>query len=185
MIERSLVLLKPDAVQRGLIGEIIGRFERTGLKIVGLKMVWVNKDLAIKHYPETLIPIVGKKTLDDWKEMGIETDKTAEQLGAEIHKDLLKFTTEAPIVAMVLEGVHAVLIIRKIVGHTSPHKAEPGTIRGDYSPISMGYATQRRFGGRNLIHASGNVKEAEREIALWFKPEELYKYSSVHDAHVQ
>ena len=185
MIERTLVLLKPDAVQRGLVGEIIQRFEKAGLKIVGMKMIWVTEKFARKHYPEELIPIIGKKTLDDWKELGIETDMSANELGKKAHEELIRFATEAPVIAVVLEGVHAVKMVRKMVGHTSPHKAEPGTIRGDYSTISMGYATKRGFGGRNLVHASGSVEEAEREIALWFSPNEIYDYEHVHEKHVK
>jgi nucleoside-diphosphate kinase len=185
MIEKSLVLLKPDAVQRGLVGEIITRFEKAGLKIAGMKMVWISKELAGRHYPETLIPIMGKKTLADWDEMGVETKLSAEELGTQARNDLINFATEAPVVALVLEGVHAVAMIRKMVGHTSPHKAEPGTIRGDYSTISMGYATKRGFGGRNLIHASGSVEEAKTEVNAWFSPEELHDYKHVHHTHVQ
>ncbi|MBW2988065.1 nucleoside-diphosphate kinase [Candidatus Woesearchaeota archaeon] len=185
MIERTLVLLKPDAVQRALVGEIIHRFERAGLKIVGLKMIWVTEEFARKHYPEDLIPIIGRKTLEDWKELGISAEESPEELGKRAHEDLIRFTTEAPVIAMVLEGVHAVKIVRKMVGHTSPHKAEPGTIRGDYSTISMGYATKRGFGGRNLIHASGTPEEAEHEIELWFSPNEIYDYPTVHEKHVK
>ncbi len=185
MNERSLVLLKPDAVQRAITGQIISRFERAGLKIVAMKMVWIDKKFASIHYPEHLIPIVGKKTLADWDDMGIKTKKTAEELGVEIMEDLMNFTTEAPILAMVLEGIHAVSQIRKMVGHTSPHKAKPGTIRGDFTTISMGFATQRRFGGRNLVHASGTIEEAKKEIDLWFKSEEVHDYKTVHEPHVR
>jgi nucleoside-diphosphate kinase len=185
MIEQTLVLLKPDAVQRCLVGKLIERFEQTGLKIVAMKMVWIDEKFAKQHYPDTLIPIVGNKTLVDWEELGIKTKKTAEELGREIMEDLVKFTTEAPIIAVVFEGVHAVAMVRKMVGHTSPHKAQPGTIRGDFTTISMGYATKRRFGGRNLIHASGSVEESKREIELWFNPSEIHDYKTVHEAHVK
>ncbi len=185
MIEQSLVLIKPDGVQRGLIGEVIKRFENVGLKIVGMKMQRVDKKFAERHYPKRLIPILGGKTLADWEDLGIKTTKGKEELGKQAWNDLIKFTTEGPILAFVLEGVHAVQIVRKMVGHTSPHKADPGTIRGDYSPISMGYATVRKFGGRNLIHASGTVEEAKAEVKLWFKPGELHTYKTVHETHTR
>ncbi len=184
MIERTLVLIKPDGVKRSLSGEIISRFEKTGLKIVGLKMVWVNKEFAKKHYPEELIPRLGEHTIKDYTEMGVKTTESKEVLGKKAWENLLDFFTEGPIVAIVLEGVHAIEVVRKITGSTSPNKAQPGTIRGDFSSISMGYATIRKFGGRNLIHASGTKEEAKDEIKLWFKENELHSYKSVHDEHV-
>ncbi len=185
MIERSLVLLKPDAVQRGLVGKIITRFENAGLKIVGMKMLWVSKEFAGKHYPESLINIMGKKSIEELEDLGIKIDKSEEEIGRQAREDLLEFITEAPLIAIVLEGVHAVSMIRKMVGNTSPHKANPGTIRGDFSTISMLYANKRGFGGRNLVHASGNVEEAKQEISKWFKPEELHEYKHVNEPHVQ
>lgn len=185
MIEQTLVLIKPDGVQRGLIGEIIKRFENVGLRIAGMKMVWIDAKFAEKHYPKNLIPILGGKTIKDWEDLGIKTTKTKEELGKQAWEDLIRFTTEGPIIAFVLEGVHAVMIARKMVGHTSPHKAEPGTIRGDFSPISMGYATVKKFGGRNLVHASGTVEEAKKEIELWFKKDEIHSYETVHERHVK
>ena len=184
MIERTLVIIKPDALKRSLTGEIIARFEKAGLKVVGMKMVSITKEFAKKNYPEEIIPRIGGKTLADWKEMGIKTDKDEKGVGRDAWNDLIVYITEGPVVALILEGVHAVDVVRKITGSTSPHKAQPGTIRGDYSHISMGYATHRRFGGRNLIHSSGSVEEAEMEIKLWFKKDELFKYKGVHDEHL-
>ena len=185
MIERTLVIVKPDGVKRSLTGEIISKFEKAGLKLIGMKMIIIDKNFDKKHYPESLIPIIGDKTLKDYDEMGIKVNENKESIGKKAWEDLLNFITEGPVVAFVLEGVHAVEVVRKLTGSTSPSKAQPGTIRGDYSHISMGYATYRKFGGRNLIHASGTKEEAKKEINLWFKENELYNYKGVHDEHVR
>ena len=158
MIERSLVVIKPDGVERGLVGEIIKRFENAGLKILGIKMVWLDKKFAAEHYKA-------------------HKDKS-------FFNELVDFITEGPVVAMVLEGVHAVDNVRRLVGSTSPHTAPPGTIRGDFAHISMAYASQMGLGGKNLIHASGNLEEAKEEIKLWFSDKELYTYTTVHEKHV-
>jgi len=162
MIEQTLVLVKHDGVSRGLIGEIISRFERRGMKIIGLKMAHVDKDFAQKHYTEDITVRRGQKVRDM----------------------LLEFITVGPIVAMAIEGVDAVENVRKIVGETQPMKALPGTIRGDFAHISMKYASEKGSGGKNLIHASATKKEADDEIKLWFKKEELHTYKTVHEIHV-
>jgi len=184
MIERTLILLKPDAVQRALVGEIISRFERVGLKIVGLKLVQVDPELAKKHYPDLLIPIVGNKTKKDWDAYGIKYTETVEEIGKMIVDATRKFIQEGPVVAIVLEGLHAVEIVRKLVGTTGPKDSPPGTIRGDFAHLSLGYASTKRKGAANLIHASGNLEEAKKEIELWFKKAELHSYPTVHDIHV-
>ncbi|MBI2647484.1 nucleoside-diphosphate kinase [Candidatus Woesearchaeota archaeon] len=158
MIERSLIIIKPDGVARGLIGEIIKRFENAGLKIIGMKMVWVDAKFAEEHYKAHI-----KKSF---------------------FKELVDFITEGPVVAFVVEGVHAVDNVRKLVGATSPHEAAPGTIRGDFAHQSMAYASKKGIGGKNVIHASGSKKEADEEIKLWFKKEELHSYTTVHEKHV-
>jgi len=158
MIERSLVIIKPDGVQRGLVGEIIKRFENTGLKIIGMKMVWADRKFAEEHYKA--------------------------HKAKPFFKDVVDFITEGPIVAFVLEGVHAVENVRKMVGSTSPNEAAPGTIRGDFAHISMKYASEKGSGGKNLIHASATKKEADDEIKLWFKKGELHSYKTVHEMHV-
>jgi len=185
MIEQTMILLKPDAVARGLVGEITTRFEKAGFKIVGMKMVHVNEEMAKKHYSAKLIPIIGKKTTEDYSELGIECDLSPEDLGKKAYADLIKYATESPLIAVVLEGVHAVKMVRKMVGVTSPHRSAPGTIRADYSTISMGYATFVGMGGRNLIHASGSLEEAKEEIQLWFKKEEIMSYENVNDKHTR
>jgi len=162
-MEQSLVLLKPDAVQRGVMGRIISRFEDAGLKIIGMKMVWMDKDLSWKHYEE-----VGK---------------VATRRGEPVLQRMLKFMTSGPVVAMCLEGIGAIEIVRKMVGATEPRAAAPGTIRGDFSHVSYAYADSKDLGIKNLIHASGDANDAKLEIALWFKPEELHSYKTVHEAH--
>jgi len=161
MIEKTLVLVKPDGVQRGLIGRIISRFEDAGLKIVGLKMVWINKEFAHKHYTEDL----------------------ARRRGEHVRKYMTDFITSGPVVAMVLEGVHAIENVRKICGTTEPKAAPPGTIRGDYSHVSFEHCDKKKQVVKNIIHASADKKDAEYEVELWFKPEELHGYKTVHDIH--
>lgn len=158
MIQRTFVALKPDAVQRQIVGQIITRFERVGLKIVGLKMVWVDKDFAKKHY--------------------------AEHVGKSFYKFLEQMITEGPVIAMVLEGVEAVSVVRKLVGPTEPSKALPGTIRGDFAMHSYEHADSKGSAVKNVIHASDSLESAKREIALWFSDSELFDYHTVHEKHV-
>lgn len=158
MIERTLVLIKPDAVVRKLIGKIIGRFEDVGLKIVGMKMVWLNKDFSKKHY--------------------------AAHIAKPFYKGLEEFMTCGPVVAMVLEGVHAVEVVRKHTGSTEPFSALPGTIRGDYAHHSYTFADKKGSAIKNVIHASGTQEDAKTEILLWFSKEELHTYKTVDEVHV-
>ncbi len=160
-IKRTLILFKPDAVQRGIVGEILTRFERVGLKIVGTKMIFPDKDHYHKHYEKIgkMITRRGEKAFDL----------------------ALTFMTQGPVIAMVLEGVDAVDLVRKLVGITEPKNAAPGTIRGDFSHMSFGYAGQAGRGIPNLIHASGCMEEAAEEIAHWFNDGELYEYSTPRD----
>lgn len=191
-MERTLVILKADAVQRGIIGEIITRFEKVGLKIIGMKMLVPDEPLANKHYPverREFIEGMGKKTLENYEEQG--KDPIAEfghadphKIGLQLQKWLVEFITSGPVLAFVLEGPHAVELTRKIVGHTLPSKAQPGTIRGDFSFDSSALANESKRPIRNLIHASGNREEAEFEISLWFRQEELYQYDTVHQRHM-
>ena len=158
MIQRTLVLIKPDGVQRCLSGRIISRFEDVGIKIVGMKMVWVDKEFAKDHYFEH-----------------VEKD---------FYKGLETVLTMGPVIAMVLEGVEAIPKVRKLVGSTEPHSAEPGTIRGDFAHVSYGYADSNKLGIKNLIHASDSPKSAEKEIKLWFEDKEIHSYKNVHDVHI-
>lgn len=142
-VERTLVIIKPDAVVRGLIGEIISRFEKRGLKIIGIKMIHIDRELAEKHYEE--------------------------HKGKPFFEPLIDYITKAPSVVMVVEGRYAISVVRKMCGATDPKDAEPGTIRGDYG-LDVGDAIY------NVIHASDSEETAKREIALYFKDEELFKY---------
>jgi nucleoside-diphosphate kinase len=182
-MERTLVILKPDTIQRQIVGEIITRFERAGLKIVGMKMLEATYEMAKKHYPDELIPIVGEKTKKDWDTYGIEYSESVEEIGSMIVEATRKFLMETPVIALVLEGGHAVEIVRKMVGSTGPKDSPPGTIRGDYAHLSLGRASILKKGAANIIHASGNVKEAKDEIAHWFNKGELFTYKTVHEDH--
>ena len=181
-MERTLVIFKPDAVQRGVVGEIIARFEKVGFKIVGMKMLVPSEELVSSHYKEDLVPIMGNKTTKDWDAWGIKYDKSKEEIGQEVLTATRKFMRSSPVIAMVLEGFGVVEVVRKMVGSTGPKDSAPGTIRGDYAHISLGQASLKNKGGANLLHASGNPEEAKQEIALWFKPEEIIgDYKLVHE----
>ena len=161
MIERTLIFVKPDGVERGLVGEILTRFEKVGLKLVGLKMVLVSKDHAKKHY--------------------------SAHVGKAFYPPVEDYVTSGPVVAAVLEGVGAVALVRKLVGGTEPHSAALGTIRGDFAHMSYAYADgpAKALGLRNIIHASGNKEEAEQEIKLWFDSKELFDYKLLHEKHTR
>ncbi len=159
MIQRTLVLLKPDAVERALVGKIIERFENVGLKIVALKLTKATKEISKEHYQE--------------------------HINKPFYKGIEEYITSGPIIAMILEGVDAVEVVRKLVGPTEPKKAQPGTIRGDFSHVSYSYADSKGLALKNIIHASDSTESAEREINIWFKPEEIIEYSNVHEKHVR
>lgn len=180
-MERTLIILKPDAVQRQIVGEILSRFEKAGLKITAMKMLVPDVDLLEEHYPDSLVPIVGNKTKKDWDAYGVEYQESAEDIGQMIVKSTREFLHSGPVIAVVIEGGHAVEVVRKLVGSTGPKDSAPGTIRGDYAHLSLGRASLAKKGAANLIHASGTVEEAEKEIGLWFKPEELHSYKTVHE----
>ena len=164
-MERTLVILKPDALQRGLAGEILTRFERVGLKIVAAKMLAPDTEHYYYHY-ETIGKMISRRGQDKF-------DVTLEMMQA------------GPVLAFVLEGVEAVEQVRKMVGTTEPKAAAPGTIRGDYAHVSFAHADKQAIGIPNLIHASGNVAEAVQEIAHWFRPEEIFPYEVVHERFTQ
>lgn len=186
-IERTLVLIKPDGVFRSLSGKIISRFEDIGLKIVAMKMIHVDEEFAREHY----------KLDEEWaKNVFTKTKTTAEKEGRKFsHKDYLEFggmiqkwnmdfLREGPVIAFVLEGPHAVELVRKIVGHTEPRQAAPGTIRGDFASVeSYALANEKERVLRNLIHASDSVENAEREIELWFEKKEIHSYKKEGDKY--
>ena len=182
-MEKTLILVKPDAVKRGLVGKILDRFEQSGLKIVAMKMIWVDKDMAGKHYTtnEEFLVGMGNKTLKTYAEYGkdpleVMGTKDPLEIGKMVRQWNLEFLTSGPVVAVILEGIHAVTIVRKIVGATLPTFSEPGSIRGMYSIDSPVLANDRKRAVRNMIHASGTVEEAKLEIELWFHKREIYDY---------
>jgi len=175
-MEKTLVLIKPDAFKRGLVGEIISRFERVGLRLEKMKTVSATTEIVEKHYPDDKdwIISVGKKAVDTYKKYNLNiaedlgTDDALE-VGKLVRKWLIQHLISGPVVIFILSGNHAVEIVRKIVGNTVPLFAEPGTIRGDFSIDSPDLSTKERRALQNLIHASETVKEAKREISLWFE----------------
>lgn len=160
-IEETLVVFKPDSLQRGLVGEIITRFERVGLKIVATKMISPDKDHYYTHYE------------------GIGKLKT--RAGDHIFDITLEMMSQGPVIAMVLRGVEAVALVRKLVGSTEPKSSAPGTIRGDFSHMSYGYADGAGKGIPNLIHASGSAEDAAKEIQHWFSDSEIYQYEVLNE----
>jgi len=158
MVQKTFVAIKPDGVQRGLVGEIIKRFENAGLKIIGIKMYWTDKEFAEKHYEE--------------------------HKNKPFFEGLVNFIQEGPVIAMAIEGVGAIATVRKIVGGTEPAKAAPGTIRGDYAHVSYDYADKKKIAIKNIIHASANEEDAKKELKHWFKDEELHSYPRVEEKHI-
>lgn len=181
--ERTVVLVKPDGVKRGLVGEIISRFEKMGLKIIGLKIVSIDKGMAAKHYPESrteLMEGIGKKTLETYDKYGRDPKEEFGSLdpieiGKMVNKWNIDFITSGPVVAILLEGVHAVENVRGMIGDTLPVTASPGTVRGDFSIDSPALANIKKRSVKNVIHASGNVEEAKYEEQLWFKKNDVVK----------
>ncbi len=164
-MERTLIILKPDAVKRGIVGEILSRFERAGLKIVAAKMLAPDEQHFHHHYED-----IGKMIT---------------RRGQEAFDVTLQMMQEGPVVAYVLEGIKAVSLVRKMVGDTEPEKALPGTIRGDYAHMGFEYSNREKIGVPNLIHASGDPDEAKAEIAHWFAESEIFEYQAVHEVYTQ
>lgn len=164
-MEQTLIVFKPDAVQRGIVGEILSRFERSGLKIVGAKMLQPSYDHFYHHYENIgkMVTRRGKKTFEVTLEM----------------------MESGPVIAVVLEGIEAVALVRKMVGATEPKSALPGTIRGDYAHMSFAHADAHEVGVPNLIHASGDPEEAKAEIAHWFADSETFEYEASHEKYTQ
>jgi nucleoside-diphosphate kinase len=183
--ERTLVIVKPDGIQRALIGEIMKRYERLGLKLVGLKMLVPTEDMIEKHY--LLDPNwkknVGEKSIASYVKKG-ETPPSSDpiEVANVVVENLKKYMTSGPVIAMVWEGAHAVELVRKVTGGTEPRSAGIGTIRGDFVLDSYQMADTDGRAIRNLIHASGSVPEAEMEIPHWFEVKELIKYRVPHEA---
>lgn len=190
LAEKTVVLIKPDAVKRGLIGEVITRFEKAGLKILAMKMVWVDRELAAKHYPDSRLELLegmGEKTLETYKKYGLDAGEDlgtmdALAIGKMVNQWNMDFLTSGPVVAVLLKGLHAIDNVRMMAGHTLPTFAQPGTIRGDYSVDSPALANTRKRAVRNIIHASGNAEEAKYEEELWFKKEDILDYKRADEA---
>lgn len=177
--EKSLVIFKPDVLQRQIVGEFITRFERKGYKMVGMKMLQASKDIAGKHYvgDEEYLISIGEKTIKSAKERGEDVSKMdALAIGTAVRKRNLSYLTSGPVLAIVFEGPHIVEMIRKMIGSTSPRDADVGTIRADYSPDSYMIADDQDRSVKNLIHASDSPENAEKEIALWFDKSEISDY---------
>lgn len=177
--EKTLVIVKPDGVQRSLIGEVIKRYEQCGLKLVALKMVIPSREQALKHYsvdPQWALK-TGTKSIEAYKAKGL-TPPTEDpiEFAEKIRKNLLDFISSGPIVAMVWQGMNAIGIVRKITGSTEPLASNPGTIRGDYTIDSYNSADTDSRAVRNIIHASSSVEEANSEINLWFDKKEILNY---------
>jgi nucleoside-diphosphate kinase len=177
--QKTLVLLKPDAVQRGLVGEIISRFERKGLKIVAMKMTIPTEEQAKKHYfwSEEEKLASGNRTIEAYQSKGLETNKSAIEYAEDTQRKLYKFITAGPVVAFVIEGAHAIEHVRKLVGSGNPLQADVGTIRADFTIDSYIIADEADRAARNLVHASSSVDEANREIQVWFTEEEIVDYN--------
>lgn len=182
-IERTLVIIKPDGVQRCLMGKILSRFEQAGLKITGMKLTWPTEELVGEHYEdnEEYLTGVGEKALENAQSKGVEIKETALELGQRVRKSNMKYLTTGPVLVFVLEGNTAVQTVRNLVGGTNPLSADIGTIRGDLSIDDFAQADTEGRSVRNLMHASGEVEEAEREIPLWFNEDELHDYQNVMD----
>jgi nucleoside-diphosphate kinase len=183
--ERTFVAVKHDGIQRSLVGEIIGRIERTGLKIVALKMFVPDMERATKHYgkDDAWYELKGKRLMETLQNSGKEltSGKTAIEYGKDIIALVLKYITSGPIVAMIIEGNQAVGIVKKLVGSTEPLNSDVGTIRGDFTLDSYNLTDIDGRAIRNLIHCTDKPEEAEGEIAIWFKPEEIINYRSIQE----
>jgi len=186
--EKTLVLVKPDGVKRGLTGEIIRRIEQRGLKVIAIKMFMPTREQIDEHYPKdpNWIKRLGEKTLATYEKFGYDAMKelgTTDpiEIGKNVRDWLLAFMTSGPIVKMVVEGIHAVEMVRKLVGDTVPATAEMGTIRGDFSVDSAASANRDKRAIHNIVHASETPEEAAHEIEFWFSPEEIYEYKRAEE----
>lgn len=181
--EYSVILVKPDGVRKRITGVIISRLERVGLKLAACKLIWVDKSHAGKHYQDDKAyhKSVGTKTLENYKKYGFDTKeslgtKNPVKIGEMVRKWNMDFISSGPVVAMIWVGPSAIQIIRKLVGHTFPMEALPGTIRGDFALDSAYETDLEKRAAHNIVHASGNKEEAEFERKLWFKEEEIFSY---------
>ncbi len=182
--ERTFVILKPDTIQRGLMGELLGRFERVGLKVVAMRFGVADEKLFWSHYnkDDAWFEKKGGNIVRERTEHGMSVDKEPIEYGKDIIRALVKFMTCGPVLMMVLEGNQAVGVVKKLVGETEPSTSDVGTIRGDYTLDSYNIAAVDDRAVRNLVHCSDIVSEAEREIGIWFTEKELLNYRLVSEA---
>lgn len=186
--EKTVLIIKPDGVKRGLIGEIISRIEKRGLKIISLQMIWATKDQIDGHYPkdEAWLKRIGEKTIKNYQTYGLNlknelgTDDTLE-IGKLVRNWLIDYMTSGPLVKIVVKGIHAVDMVRKIAGSTMPAQAEMGTIRGDFSVDDATVANKDKRAIHNIVHASENNSEAEHELNYWFSPEDIHDYKRAEE----
>lgn len=186
--EKTLVIIKPDGVKRGLIGEIVRRIEQRGLKIIALKMFIAARQQIDEHYPKdpNWVRRLGEKSLKTYEKYGLDPVKElgtddADKIGKMVRNWLIDFMTSGPMVKMVVQGVHAVDMVRKLCGNTLPNLAEMGTIRGDYSVDSAALANAGKRAVHNIVHASETPEEAAHELEYWFSPEEIYEYKRAEE----
>ncbi len=186
--EKTVLIIKPDGVKRGLIGEIISRIERRGLKIIALNMIFATREQIDGHYPkdEKWITRLGEKTIATYEKYGFDLKKEIgagdpKKIGQMVRDWQLDFMTSGPIVKIVIKGIHAIDMIRKLVGNTMPALAEMGTIRGDFSVDSAAAANRGKRSVHNLVHASETEEEAKHEMEFWFSPEEIHDYKRAED----
>ncbi|MCF7815912.1 MAG: nucleoside-diphosphate kinase [Candidatus Pacebacteria bacterium] len=181
--ERTFVILKPDTVQRSLVGEVIKRFERTGLKFTAMKMFVPEEAKLLTHYnkDDAWFLKKGNRIIEDLKSQGLPVEKDAMAYGRSIIDTIVTYMTAAPVVAMILEGNQAVAVVTKLVGTTEPSTSDVGTIRGDYTVDSYTHSSYENRAVRNLIHCSESPEEAEREIKVWFADEEIMNYVTAQE----
>jgi len=182
--QRTYCMIKPDGVKRGLIGEIISRIEKSGLKIVAMKLIDATEDQIRNHYPmsdQAWVDRLGDKGLSTFEALELNAEEflgtnNKSEIGKNVAETLVKYMTSGPVLCMIVEGVQSIDMIRKLAGHTLPFKAEMGTIRGDFSVDSPAIANVEGRAIHNLFHASETVEEAANEISLWFTQEEISSY---------
>lgn len=186
--EKTVLIIKPDGVKRGLVGEIISRIEKRGLKFIALEMIQATPEQIDSHYPkdDNWIKRLGEKTLKNYKEYGIDPKKEfgtddALEIGKHVRSWLMNFMTSGPLVKGVVSGVHAIDMVRKIAGPTMPAQAEMGTIRGDFSVDDATAANRDKRAIHNIVHTSETLEEAEHEINFWFAPEEIHGYKRAEE----
>jgi nucleoside-diphosphate kinase len=181
--QQALIIIKPEAVQRGLIGKVVKRFEQVGMTIVGFKFVWATEEQVKNHYPsrDDWFKKVGERTLTNYAKKGLDAKKIlgteeAIEIGKMVKRWLIDYLRESPILLMVVEGFEGIEVVRKLAGNTIPLYAAPGTIRGDFSIDNIDLANSNNRPLRNIIHASDNLEDAKKEVNLWFSNSELFQY---------